>query len=81
LTPGTSGSPLFNQRGEVLAVHNAGFLGTDLNFGIRGEELTDILQAGTIEFRDFFEGVSFKLAGPVIDRGKDTRSLHEIAGR
>ena len=44
-TGGTSGSPVFNRRGEVVAVHNSGFETGSLNFGIRADEARDLMRA------------------------------------
>ena len=44
-TPGTSGSPVFNKRGEVVAVHNSGFESGSLSFGIRADEVRDLVRA------------------------------------
>jgi len=49
-TPGTSGSPVFNKRGEVVAVHYSGFQGGSLGFAIRADELRELLEALSIEF-------------------------------
>ena len=53
-TPGTSGSPIFNRRGEVVAVNNAiAPPGTgSLGFGIRADEARDLLRAIYVESRD-----------------------------
>lgn len=45
LTRGTSGSPIFNRRGEVVAINNSGFESTDEGFGIRADELQDLYRA------------------------------------
>ena len=44
-TGGTSGSPIFNMRGEVVGIHNAGFESGSLSFGIRADEARDLLRA------------------------------------
>jgi len=49
-TPGTSGSPIFNRRGEVVAINHAGFEQGSLGFGIRADELRELLEAVSIEF-------------------------------
>lgn len=49
-TPGTSGSPVFNKRGEVIAVHYAGFNQGSLGFAIRGDELKEMIEAALFEF-------------------------------
>ena len=47
-TPGTSGSPVFDHNGWVVAVHNAGFRGGQaLNFGIRVDEVWDFIDCCT----------------------------------
>ena len=49
-SPGTSGSPVFDHGGWVVAVHNAGVEGGEaLNFGVRVDEVwefLDVLEAG-----------------------------------
>ncbi len=56
-TRGTSGSPIFNKRGEVVAVNNAGIPGPgSLGFGIRADEARDLLRAVYVEFRDNLDG-------------------------
>jgi hypothetical protein len=38
--PGNSGSPIFNTRGEIVAIHNSGIQGGDaFDFGIRSDEI------------------------------------------
>jgi hypothetical protein len=50
VSPGTSGSPIFNRRGEVVAVNNAvSTTEASLGFGIRADELRNILQAVAVE--------------------------------
>jgi len=45
-SPGNSGSPIFNRRGEVVAIHNAGLNSGDaFDFGIRGDEIRALLRA------------------------------------
>ena len=78
LTPGTSGSPILNQRGQVVAVNNAGITGTDLDFAIRGDELRDILEAGKAEFPSLHENIRFKRTQ--LQRGQDTRSIVGLVG-
>ena len=48
-TGGTSGSPIFNKRGEVVAINNSGFDSGNLNFGIRADEARDLLRAIAVE--------------------------------
>lgn len=43
LTPGTSGSPIFNKRGEVIALNYAGIQSGSLGFGIRADELREVI--------------------------------------
>jgi len=43
-TPGTSGSPIFNKRSEVIALNFAGFETGSLGFGIRADELREIIK-------------------------------------
>jgi S1-C subfamily serine protease len=44
--PGNSGSPIFNKRGEVVAIHNAGIPGGEsFNFGIRSDEIRTFLKS------------------------------------
>lgn len=50
-TGGTSGSPIFNRRGEVVAVHNASYDTGSLDFGIRADEARDLLRAIYVEVR------------------------------
>ena len=42
-TGGTSGSPIFDQQGWVIAVHNSGFSQGSLSFGVRVDEVWDFL--------------------------------------
>ncbi len=58
-TPGTSGSPIFNKRGEIVAVNNAiAVSGTgSLGFGIRADEARDLMRAIYVEHRDDFDGL------------------------
>lgn len=45
-SPGNSGSPLFNKRAEVTAIHNSGIPGGDaLDFGIRADEIRRFMKA------------------------------------
>ena len=45
-SPGNSGSPIFNKRGEVVAIHNAGLVGGDaLDFGIRADEIRLLMKS------------------------------------
>jgi len=46
-SPGNSGSPIFNRRGEVIAIHNAGMqhTGDAYDFGIRADEIRLLLKA------------------------------------
>mgnify|MGYP001414648478 FL=1 len=45
-TPGTSGSPIFNRRGEIVGIHNAGVPSeASLGFGIRADEIRHLMQA------------------------------------
>lgn len=45
-SPGNSGSPLFNKRAEVIAIHNSGIPGGDaLDFGIRADEIRRFVKA------------------------------------
>ena len=54
-TPGTSGSPIFNRRGEVIAIHNAGSTTeASLGFGIRADEIRDLLQALSVDIGSLF---------------------------
>lgn len=40
IAPGNSGSPIFNKRGEVVAIANAGIIGSAaFDFGIRADEI------------------------------------------
>jgi hypothetical protein len=51
VTPGTSGSPIFNHRSEVVAINNSVILDeTSLGFAIRADELRELLQALSIAF-------------------------------
>ena len=43
--PGNSGSPIFNRRGEVVAIHNAYILLSRFNFAIRADEIRLFLKA------------------------------------
>jgi S1-C subfamily serine protease len=54
LTPGTSGSPIFNRRGEVVGANFAGFSDTSLGFGIRADEIRE-----SIRFLAFHNGRSY----------------------
>ena len=58
-TLGTSGSPIFNKRGEIVAVNNAiAVSGTgSLGFGIRADEARDLMRAIYVELRDDFDGL------------------------
>ena len=50
VTPGTSGSPIFNRRGEIVAINNAvSKTEASLGFGIRADEIRQILQAATVD--------------------------------
>ena len=54
-SPGTSGSPIFNQRGEVVAINNAvSQTEASLGFGIRADEIRHLLQALAVEFETVF---------------------------
>ena len=45
-SPGNSGSPLFNRRAEVIAIHSSGIPGGDaLDLGIRADEIRRFLKA------------------------------------
>ena len=45
-SPGNSGSPLFNRRAEIIAIHNSGIPGGEaLDFGIRADEIRRFLKA------------------------------------
>ncbi|MFH1740306.1 MAG: trypsin-like peptidase domain-containing protein [bacterium] len=50
-TGGTSGSPIFNRRGEIVAVNHAMVLpGTgSLGFGVRADEVRHVMQALSVE--------------------------------
>ena len=51
VSPGTSGSPIFNRRGEVVAINNAGSTQeASLGFAIRADELREMIQAVAVEF-------------------------------
>ena len=44
--PGNSGSPIFNKRGQIVAIHNSGIPGGEsFNFGIRGDGIRLMLKA------------------------------------
>ena len=75
LSPGTSGSPIFNKRGEVIAVNNAGVIGTSLGFGIRADELREIFEAWKVEFPSLFADLRLKRVAYPLRRGTDSRSL------
>lgn len=46
IVPGNSGSPIFNKRGEVVAIANAGILGSAaFDFGIRADEIRLLIKA------------------------------------
>tara|TARA_Y100000588_G_C13541726_1_gene622295 strand:- start:18 stop:446 length:429 start_codon:yes stop_codon:yes gene_type:complete len=48
---GNSGSPIFNKRGEVIAIHNSGIPGGEtLNFGIRADELRLFMKSFAVGF-------------------------------
>ena len=49
-TGGTSGSPIFNKRGEVIAVNNSGYEEGSLGFGIRADEARTLLRASYVSF-------------------------------
>ena len=46
-TPGTSGSPVFDHHGWVIAIHHAGFATGSLNFGVRVDEVWDLIDCCT----------------------------------
>lgn len=48
-TPGTSGSPIFNRRGEVVAINHAGFQTGSIGFGIRADEIRHMAQALSVD--------------------------------
>ena len=61
--PGNSGSPLFNKRAEVIAIHNSGILGGDaLDFGIRADVLRLFIMA-------LYSGIDHVNAKPVAGQG------------
>ena len=79
LTPGTSGSPIFNNRGEVIAINNAGVTGTSLGFAIRADELREMLEADKIDYPSLYSDLRLKKVFlPPLDRGLDGRSLLEL---
>ena len=46
IAPGNSGSPIFNKRGEVVAIANAGIVGSAaFDFGIRADEIRLLIKA------------------------------------
>lgn len=79
LTPGTSGSPILNNRGEVIGINNAGVTGTSLGFAIRGDELREMLEADKVEYPGLYSDLRLKKVSlPPLDRGLDTRGLLEL---
>ena len=46
-TPGTSGSPVFDHYGWLVAVHHAGFETGSPNFGIRVDEVYELIDCCT----------------------------------
>lgn len=44
LTGGTSGSPIFNTHGEIIAINNSGYRGVSIGFGIRIDLLSYCLR-------------------------------------
>ena len=47
--PGNSGSPIFNRRGEVVAIHNSGIPGGDaFDFGVRADEIRVLMKSLSI---------------------------------
>jgi S1-C subfamily serine protease len=75
LTPGTSGSPIFNKRGEVVAINNAGIVGTSLGFGIRAEVLREVMEGAKGAFPGLYGELNLKQVTPQLRRGGDTRPL------
>jgi S1-C subfamily serine protease len=46
IAPGNSGSPIFNKRGEVVAIANSGIQGSAaFDFGIRADEIRLLIKA------------------------------------
>lgn len=83
LTPGTSGSPIFDHTGEIIAVNNAGVSGTSIGFSIRIDPLRELMLASKIDYPSLYQDVRLKAITPQIQitRGEDTRSLLEILGK
>ena len=74
ITGGTSGSPVFNRRGEVVAVNNSGFAQGSLSYGIRVDEVRDLTRAirlfyeanGDFDMDDFGPIVRSNLSKPTV---------------
>jgi S1-C subfamily serine protease len=83
LSGGTSGSPIFNQAGNVVAVNNSGIVTTicidetdcttipgALGFGIRADGFGPVLSESRLRFSDieYVGSSNFSSPGPVVER-------------
>ena len=65
-TPGTSGSPIFDHHGWVIAVHHAGARSGEgsIDFGIRVDELWDLIDCCTVALAPDAPAMTAMPAGP-----------------
>ena len=64
--PGNSGSPIFNRRGEVVAIHNAGVPIHSFNFGIRADEIRLFFKAFVVSIWPDISHINAKPVGSTL---------------